>query len=66
MHGFPVTYLKPFPFLDSKTGLPYRSGKANAITQFPENLVIVYFGKDRADDFRDAFADVGTYFQARF
>lgn len=64
--GFPVTYLKSFPFLDSRTGQPYRSGKANQITHFPENLVIVYFGRGRVADFRDAFADVSAHFQRAF
>jgi hypothetical protein len=64
--GYAVSYLKSFPFLDSKTGLPYRAGKAQAVCHFPENLAMVYFGRDRVADFRDAFADVSTHFQVSF
>jgi len=68
--GYAVSYLSPVTFLDSATGKPYacvskKTGKAT-VSQFPENLVMVYFGRDRARDFREAFSDVSTHFQERF
>ena len=68
--GYAVAYLKPVTFLDSATGKPYaclnkKTGKWT-VSQFPENLVMVYFGRDRVADFREAFSDVSTHFQGSF
>lgn len=68
--GYAVSYLSPVTFIDSATGKPYacvnRTTGKTTVSQFPENLVMVYFGRSRAAEFREAFADVSTHFQEAF